>query len=184
MLGVEFTTGFFKHLPNRRTARDPRPGDVDPFENVLGGLVAGDRHQPVLLRSAALERAHTLALVHAAAHARYFAVGMAEHWIVLARIDLSAILELRVLAFLLRREGEHVPHQPLRLPWLYPLQLLRKTIRIGGGGERLSAENRRRLVLPMPVARSAGEAQNDDIRLKLPDHPDHVAQDFIVPPFL
>ena len=60
---------------------------IDAVENIVRGHRAGLRDQEVLGRSLALGRAHALAAMHAARHAGDFGIGMAQHRIVVARID-------------------------------------------------------------------------------------------------
>ena len=53
---------------------------------------------------------------------------------------------------LLAAEGCDVVHQSLGLPGLHPLQLLRETRGVGGGGKGLFAEDRGGLMLAVSVA--------------------------------
>ena len=39
-------------------------------------------------------------------------------------------------------------------------------------------------MLAVPVARSAGESQDNHVRPESPDHPHHIAQNLIVTPFI
>ena len=74
-------------------------------------------------------------------------------------------------------------HHSFGAPRLDEFQLLRKTRGIARGGESLLAQNRRDLVLPVPIGRRTAEAQHDDVRPVAPDHPDDIAQGAVVSPF-
>src|SRR5580700_7849536 len=109
---------------------------------------------------------------------------MSQHRIVIPRIHFYFARQLVSFGLLLTREAEHVPHDPRGLPWFHPFQLLREARFVGGGEERLLAQNRRRLVLAVPVARRARKPQNNHVGPESPDHPDHVAENLLVSPFL
>src|SRR5207302_1029174 len=68
------------------------------------------------------------------------------------------------------------------LPCLHVLQLLRKLGGISGGRKRLTSENRRRLVMPVSIARSPSETQNNDVRTESPDVPHDISQHAIARP--
>ena len=181
---IERPGSFSGDLSQRRAARNAIPGNIDAVENIFGCYWAGLRDQEVLRRSLALGRAHALAAMHAARHAGDFGIRVAQHRIIVARIDADAIGHLLNFFALLLSESPRIPHQALGLPGLHPLQLLWKSLGIGSHGERLPAQNRGRLVLAVAIARSAAEAQDDDVGTEAPDHPDHIAQNFFAAPFL
>ena len=54
---------------------------------------------------------------------------------------------------------------------------------LGGCRKCFLAENRRHLMLSMPVGRRAAEYQNHDVGPIAADHPDHVGEDAVVAPF-
>src|SRR5205807_9004324 len=110
-----------------------------------------------------------LAAMQTTGHSRYFRVGMTQHWVVIARIDHNFVRKFLRLQFLLAVEREGVPHDALGLPRFHPLQLLRKSLRIGGCRECFFAENRGDLMLPMTVARSPAEAQYNHVGTESPD---------------
>src|SRR3989449_11644325 len=56
------------------------------------------------------------------------------------------------------------------------VQLHRPPARIAQGLERLARQDAGHLMLPVPVARSAGEDRHDDLRPEPADHRDHVDQ--------
>src|SRR5579863_86629 len=122
--------------------------------------------------------------MHAARHAGDLRVGVAQHGIVVARIDADAVRHLLYFFALLLREGPRIPHQALGLPRLHPFQLLRESLRIGSGGESFAAKNRRSLVLSMAIARRTAETQDDHVGTEAADHPHDIAEDLIVAPFL
>ena len=97
----------------------------------------GLRDQEILGGSFAFSRAHPLAAMQTAGHAGNLVVGMAEHGIVVARIDDDAVRHFFDFFALLFGERAWIPHQTLGLPGLDPLQLFRKSLCIGGGRRTL-----------------------------------------------
>ena len=77
--------------------------------------------------------AHSLAAMHAAAHARNLAVRMSQLRIELARIHGDAMRHALRFFLLFPAEAEYIPHDPLSLPWLDIFQLFRKTVGVGRG---------------------------------------------------
>ena len=152
---IEGAAGLGQQPADFRRARHAVPRGVDAVEKVLGGWLSRHRNQEILLRAFPFRRAHPLAAMLAAAHPGDLAVGMAQHRIVLARIHFNAGLHLLGFLLLIAIEAEHVPRQPLRLPWLNVLQLLGEPGFIRRCGERFLPQQRRCLVLAVAVARRA-----------------------------
>src|ERR1035441_6286664 len=75
------------------------------------------------------------------------------------------------------------PHQPPGAPRLHVFQLLRKSVRVGRRIESFFPQNRRYLVMPVPVAGRAAEHQNDHVRPVSPDHPHHIRENAVMAPF-
>src|SRR5437588_6309617 len=73
------------------------------------------------------------------------------------------------------------PRRP-RPPWFYETQLLRKTLRVARGRERLLRQNRRCRVMTVRQMILRTEASHDDIRSKPPDHPNHIGKNLVVIP--
>ncbi len=109
---------------------------------------------------------------------------MAKDGIIIARVDHDAVRHLLHLFTLFLGKRAGIPHQTLGLPGLHPLQLFRKSLGIGGSGERFPAEDRGDLMLAMAIARCAAESKDDHVGTKAADHPNHVAQDFLAAPLL
>src|ERR1041384_8302030 len=62
------------------------------------------------------------------------------------------------------------------------IELLRPPGRIAQQVERLTGENRRNLMVPVPVGRRPGEYRDDDLRPEPPDHIHHVFQNRVARP--
>src|SRR5262249_38055753 len=75
-------------------------------------------------------------------------------------------------------------NQPLRLPRLHVPKLFGKLRGIGRRSERLLAEDRRCLMLPVPIARRAAESENDHVWSVAPHDPNHIGKDAAVSPVL
>src|SRR5258705_959753 len=69
-----------------------------------------------------------------------------------------------------------------RIPAGGAVELLRPPCRIAQQVERLPRENRRNLVVPMPVGRRPRENRDDDLRPEPPDDVDHVFEDRVAGP--
>src|SRR5260221_5170011 len=69
-----------------------------------------------------------------------------------------------------------------RIPAGGAIELLRPPYRIAQQVERLPRENRRNLVVPMPVGGRPGEDCDDDLRPEPPDDVDHVFEDRVAGP--
>ena len=77
-----------------------------------------------------------------------------------------------------------VQEDPRRFPGRREGQLLGKTLRVGGRGEGFLDQHPRGRVVPVPAGALGGEPGDDHVGTELPDHPDQIAEDALLPPDL
>src|SRR5437867_1977460 len=111
----------------------------------------------------------------AAAGAGNLVIRSSEHGVILAGVNSQR-------PFLPAPERQRIEQEPLRFPGFDIL--LGEAVFVGGGEVSLLTQNSRRLMLPVTVARSTGEAQNDNVGTVMANGPDHVRQDALASPFL
>src|SRR5262245_20488764 len=72
-------------------------------------------------------------------------------------------------------EIESIPQDSFRLPCLYIFQLLGKPVGVGSSRECFIGKNSRSSMMSMATFTRSRETRNYYIRLKFPDHPNHIA---------
>src|SRR5581483_8296685 len=129
-----------------------------------GAPPVAPRHerQPRGARSRALELAHVLRAVPAAARHRDLVEGAARH-----RVEGAAV----------QAERGRCGVEPR-----VPVQLHRAPARVAQHVERLAGEQPRRLVLAVAVPRRAGEDRHDDLRPEPADHGEDVGEERVARP--
>ena len=163
-------------LPSRHAL----PRQIHALEQVLRCGLAEPHLERVGPRAAALGRAETLALVHAAALPRKLGVRAAEQRVVGPEIHLDA-----------PRRGvgpgapktKCIPHHPLRAPRLQVVELLGEARGIGGRRESLLRQRGRCRVMSVP-AELGRESRHDHVGLEGANCADDVGQDAILVPEL
>ena len=162
--------------------RNARPASVDAFEKRARHRLAFQRFEIFFSRSASRRAADALALVHTDTGRRDFRVRFAEKRIVTAGFQNGQAGRVEWKIPVRKEKGRRVPNQPRRLPRLHESQLLRETIRVGGGCECFARQNRRRRVMAMRQLILRTKARHNYIGAKLPDDPHDVSKNFVVIP--
>src|ERR1700738_4102651 len=103
--GLDGATENFGHL---RAARNSIPAGVDTFKDVRFRRIPADRHQEVFIGAAPGTGTHSLAPMHASALRRDLAIGVAEHRIEVARLQLNTAWSFFGLRLHLLREAEKI----------------------------------------------------------------------------
>ena len=137
-------------------------------------------HRQVLdQRAAALGRAEALRLVMAPREPRQLAHRAPEQRVVCAHVhDEPRRVHGRATG------KERVPQEPLRLPRLHRIELVGEARGVGGRGERLFGQDRRRGVVAVAGGRVGGKARDDDVGAEAADRPHDVREHRVVAPEL
>src|SRR5204863_9969876 len=132
-----------------------------PIEERLRHGRAFEQLEIFLTRAAAGWTADALAFVHAQARRGDFGKRFAEQRTEPARLQRCEAGRIERNVAVLEKERRRVPDEPVRFPNCDRGELLRKALRVGGGGEGFARENGRTGVVPVRLVVLGTEPRDD-----------------------
>src|SRR2546423_4467033 len=179
--GVVLLRRLRENLPDRFSAADASPRQINAVEEVFRRRLALDVREVVERRAASRGRALSLTLVHRAALGGDLRVGLAEQRVVCA--DINAQEFVGVLRLLAGAEVEGVPDEALWLPHFDVLELFGEARGVCCRVEGLDGEYGRCGVVAVAALARRGEARDDYVGAEAAYDPDHVGENFVVAPY-